>query len=125
LTVVPGEGQERIKLVGAGGVVQVGGLVAPLAQVLTHEEPFHTSGAVQVLQVGGLLAPFPQSGKLTTTFVQAPQLLPSFDSVIVLTQLALLSAQARTYIVPAVVKVIDFEVLALPPAARADIPATE
>jgi hypothetical protein len=62
--------------------------------------------------IGGVFA------ELTVTAVQAgEQLSPSSDSEIVPTKEALLSAQARTYHVPAVGKVYEEEGVAVAPAA--------
>lgn len=63
-------------------MLQVGGLLAPFVHGSVHTPFTMVFGSVQVLQVGGLLAPFEQTAFETTIFVHAPQLLFSFDSVI-------------------------------------------
>lgn len=72
--------------------------------------PFDPAVAVIVYveQVGGLLAPFAQPVVVTDMFVHAPQLLVSFDSVMVPVLVAEdLSAHARMEYVPALANVYD------------------
>lgn len=111
-------------MVGATTALPFAGLPAPVENPApTHEVAFEVHVSVDGLpgsMVSGLAEKVPVNmGNATATGVHAPQLLLSFDSVIVPMKEALLSAHARTYQVPAVGKVYETCDTSVPPVASA------